>query len=99
MLGNKKSIIGDFMSHLPWANRKTLTDEEFFNRTQEISNLTKLLQSTSENNAPDILLTGIRGVGKTVLLDKIKQFMDDRTGHNCCKVNSCQCNSLYTMTM
>lgn len=77
MLGNKKSIIGDFMSHLPWANRKTLTDEEFFNRTQEISNLTKLLQSTSENNAPDILLTGIRGVGKTVLLDKIKQFMDD----------------------
>lgn len=64
------------MSNLPWGNSKTLTDEEFFNRTQEISNLTKLLQSTSENNAPDILVTGIRGVGKTVLLNKIKQFMD-----------------------
>ena len=65
------------MSKLPWGTRKTLTDEEFFNRTQEISNLTKLLQTTSENNAPDILVTGIRGVGKTVLLNKIKQFMDE----------------------
>lgn len=64
------------MSNLPWGNSKILTDEEFFNRTQEISNLTNLLQSTSENNAPDILVTGIRGVGKTVLLNKIKQFMD-----------------------
>lgn len=65
------------MSNLPWGNSKILTDEEFFNRTQEISNLTKLLQSTSENNAPDILVTGIRGVGKTVLLNKIKQFMNE----------------------
>lgn len=64
------------MSKLPWGNSKILTDEEFFNRTQEISNLTKLLQSTGESNAPDILVTGIRGVGKTVLLNKIKQFMD-----------------------
>lgn len=65
------------MSNLPWGNSKVLTDEEFFNRTQEISNLTKLLESTGENNAPDILVTGIRGVGKTVLLNKIKQFMDE----------------------
>lgn len=64
------------MSNLPWGTSKVLTDEEFFNRTQEISNLTNLLKSTSENNAPDILVTGIRGVGKTVLLNKIKQFMD-----------------------
>lgn len=64
------------MSNLPWGTSKILTDEEFFNRTQEINNLTNLLNSTSENNAPDILVTGIRGVGKTVLLNKIKQFMD-----------------------
>ena len=64
------------MSNLPWGTSKILTDEEFFNRKQEISNLTNLLNSTSENNAPDILVTGIRGVGKTVLLNKIKQFMD-----------------------
>lgn len=66
------------MSNLPWGNSKILTDEEFFNRTHEISNLTKILQSTSENNASDILVTGIRGVGKTVLLNKIKQFMDEK---------------------
>ena len=65
------------MSNLPWGTSKVLTDEEFFNRTQEISNLTNLLNSTSENNAPDILVTGIRGVGKTVLLNKIKQVMDE----------------------
>ena len=70
-------IFGDIMSNLPWGTSKVLTDEEFFNRTQEISNLTNLLNSTSENNAPDILVTGIRGVGKTVLLNKIKQFMDE----------------------
>ena len=64
------------MSNLPWGTSKVLTDEEFFNRTQEISNLTNLLNSTSENNAPDILVTGIRGVGKTVLLNRIKQVMD-----------------------
>lgn len=65
------------MSNLPWGTSKVLTDEEFFNRTQEISNLTNILNSTSENNAPDILVTGIRGVGKTVLLNKIKQFMGE----------------------
>ena len=64
------------MSNLPWGTSKVLTDEEFFNRTQEISNLTNLLNSTRENNAPDILVTGIRGVGKTVLLNRIKQIMD-----------------------
>ena len=65
------------MPGLPWTNSRILTDEEFFNRTQEISNLSKLLESTGENNAPDILVTGIRGVGKTVLLNKIKKVMDD----------------------
>ena len=66
------------MSNLPWGTSKILTDEEFFNRTQEISNLTNLLKSTGENNAPDILVTGIRGVGKTVLLNKIKRVMDEK---------------------
>ena len=65
------------MSNLPWATSKVLNDEEFFNRTQEISNLTSLLNTTGENNAPDILVTGVRGVGKTVMLNKIKQFMDE----------------------
>ena len=66
------------MSKLPWANSKVLTDDEFYNRSQEINNLKNLLMSTSQNNAPNILLTGIRGVGKTVLLNKIKQQMDEK---------------------
>ena len=65
------------MSNLPWGTSKILTDKEFFNRTHEISNLTNLLHSTSEGNAPVILVTGIRGVGKTVLLNKIKRVMDE----------------------
>ena len=65
------------MLDLPYASSKILTDEELFNRAHEISNLTKLLESTGENNAPDILLTGIGGVGKTVLLNKIKNSLDE----------------------
>lgn len=65
------------MSKLPWGNSKILNEEEFFNREQEINNLTNLLESTGESNAPDILLTGVRGVGKTVLLHKIKNILDD----------------------
>lgn len=66
------------VSNLPWATSKSLTDDEFFNRTLEISNLTNLLESTADSNAPDILVTGIRGVGKTVLLNKVKKLMDEK---------------------
>lgn len=66
------------VSNLPWATSKILTDDEFFNRTLEISNLTNLLESTADSNAPDILVTGIRGVGKTVLLNKVKKLMDEK---------------------
>lgn len=65
------------MSQLPWPTSKYLTDDEFYNRTQEINNLINILKSTGENNAPKLLLTGIRGVGKTVLLHKIKKMMDE----------------------
>lgn len=60
------------MDILPMADRNELTDDEFFNRSAELDNLFNLLESTSNGNAPDIMLTGIRGVGKTVFLKKIK---------------------------
>ncbi len=56
------------MSQLPLPDKQNLTDEEFFNRTTELANLINLLNSTQSGNAPDLLLTGIRGVGKTVFL-------------------------------
>lgn len=65
------------MSQLPLPDKQNLTDEEFFNRITEIANLTNLLNSTQSGNAPDLLLTGIRGVGKTVFLRKIKKELEN----------------------
>ena len=65
------------MTDLPWGNNQNLTDEEFYNRKGELINLKNILQSTSQGHAPDLLLTGIRGVGKTVFLKKLKRELDD----------------------
>ena len=61
---------------IPWGTRENLREDEFYNRTTEIDNLKSLLQTTSNGNAPQILLTGLRGVGKTVFLKKIKDELE-----------------------
>ena len=65
------------MTDLPWGNNQNLTDEEFYNRESELINIKNILHSTSQGHAPDLLLTGIRGVGKTVFLKKLKRELDD----------------------
>ena len=65
------------MADLPWGNNQNLTDEEFYNRESELVNIKNILHSTSQGHAPDLLLTGIRGVGKTVFLKKLKRELDD----------------------
>ena len=65
------------MTDLPWGNNQNLTDDEFYNRENELHNIKNLLDSTSKGHAPDLLLTGIRGVGKTVFLKKLKRQLDD----------------------
>ena len=62
---------------IPWGTRENLRDEEFYNRTRELNNLKSLLETTSSGNAPQILLTGLRSVGKTVFLKKIKKELDE----------------------
>ena len=62
---------------IPWGTRENLREDEFYNRIAEIDNLKSLLQTTSNGNAPQILLTGLRGVGKTVFLKKIKKELDN----------------------
>jgi len=64
------------MSNLPWGNNQNLTDDEFYNRDYELNNLKSLLETTSQGHAPDILLTGIRGVGKTVFLQKMERTLE-----------------------
>ena len=62
---------------IPWGTRENLNEDEFYNRTAEIDNLKSLLNTTANANAPQILLTGLRGVGKTVFLKKIKKELDE----------------------
>ncbi len=62
---------------IPWGTRENLSEEEFYNRVAELDNLKSLLNTTANGNAPQILLTGLRGVGKTVFLKKIKKELDD----------------------
>ena len=64
------------MKVLPDANRKNLSDEEFYNRTKEIGRLKSLLNTTEYGNPADLLITGQRGIGKTVLLKKIKKELE-----------------------
>lgn len=59
------------------GNRNELKDDEFYNRNSELDNLKSLLESTKHENAPNLLLTGIRGVGKTVFLKKIKKTLEE----------------------
>jgi len=65
------------MKLLPWGTRQKLSNEEFFNRKIELSNIKNQLYSTVESNPPEMLLTGVRGVGKTVFLNKIKADLTD----------------------
>ena len=65
------------MNSLPWGTNQNLTDDEFYNRKWELNNIKTFLETTTNGNAPKMLLTGIRGVGKTVFLKKIKRELDD----------------------
>lgn len=62
---------------IPWGTRQNLTDDEFYNRVNELNTMKSLLQTTSDGNPPQILLTGLRGVGKTVFLKKLKKELDE----------------------
>lgn len=65
------------MNILPWGTDVELTENQFYNRSNDISFLKSLLETTSQGSAPSLMITGRRGVGKTVLLKKLKQLLDD----------------------
>ncbi len=61
------------MEDLAWGTDAELTDEQFYNRENDISLIKSLLETTSTGSPPTLMIVGIRGVGKTVLLKKIKK--------------------------
>lgn len=65
------------MSTIPWGDTQELNDTQFYNRTEEIDSLLRFLKTTEEEIAPNLLLTGIRSIGKTVFLKKIKRCLDE----------------------
>ena len=66
------------MGNLPLGNDNDLDDMQFYNREIETSFISDNLELTKKGSTPTILLTGIRGVGKTALMKKIKKDFQDR---------------------
>jgi len=64
---------GENMTNLPLGNDNDLDDNQFYNRKEEISFIKDTLKLTKTGSTPTILLTGIRGVGKTALMKKLKK--------------------------
>lgn len=65
------------MEDLAWGTDAELTDEQFYNRESDISLIKGLLKTTSTGSPPTLMIVGIRGVGKTVLLKKIKKELEN----------------------
>lgn len=64
------------MDEIAWGTDAELTDEQFYNREEEILWIKNILETTAKGSPPTIMVVGSRGVGKTVLLKKIKKEMD-----------------------
>ncbi|WP_019268116.1 ATP-binding protein [Methanobrevibacter smithii] len=65
------------MTSLPLGNDNDLDDTQFYNRVDEISFLSDNLELTKKGSTPTILLTGIRGVGKSALMKKLKKNLQN----------------------
>lgn len=65
------------MTNLPLGNDNDLDDTQFYNRVDEISFLSDNLELTKKGSTPTILLTGIRGVGKSALMKKLKKNLQN----------------------
>ena len=64
------------LSGIPWGNNENLDDSQFFNRSIELNQLKQILTTTLEETPPNILLSGLRGMGKTVFIKKIQRELE-----------------------
>lgn len=66
------------MNELAWGNNIDLNDNQFYNRIEDIKFISDLLRSSQYGTSPSILITGIRGVGKSAFMKRIqKKFRDE----------------------
>ena len=61
------------MNRLAWGTNNDLNDNQFYNRAEDIKFISNLLKSSQYGTSPSILITGIRGVGKSALMKKYKK--------------------------
>lgn len=67
------------MNGLDWGTNNDLNDNQFYNRVEDIKFISYLLKSSQYGTSPSILITGIRGVGKSALMKKIqKNFRNEK---------------------
>jgi predicted AAA+ superfamily ATPase len=65
------------MGILAWGGVNEIEAEKFYNRNSEILFIKNLLNTLNQGTSPTIILSGVRGVGKSVLLKKIKQELEN----------------------
>lgn len=65
------------MEDIPWGTDSQLTDNQFYNREEDLEFIKNLLNTTASGSPPTIMLSGTRGVGKTVFLKKVKKDMEE----------------------
>jgi AAA+ ATPase superfamily predicted ATPase len=64
------------MSSLAWGTESNISDDKFYNREREIKLLKRILSTLEDNSSPTIMISRIRGIGKTALLKKIKKELE-----------------------
>lgn len=63
---------------IPWPSDEELDEDQFYNRQYTVDLLYNMLNSSQYGSTPSILLIGVRGIGKTVLMKKLqKMFQKD----------------------
>ena len=63
---------------IAWGTENNLDDSLFYNRKEDLEFLTNILDSSQYGSTLTILLTGIRGVGKTALMNKLKNDFKEK---------------------
>lgn len=65
------------MDTISWGTDANLIEDQFYDRKNEIALLKSILKTTEDQLPSTTRITGVRGVGKTVLLKKIQKELEE----------------------